>query len=297
MTFALPTPDQPLVPAPRPRLTASAVALLGLVACGDNLSHPVGPSPYEPAPPVELTCVPDLDGQITAAELAPAIGVPVSYFVSPPSPPSEARAFDPLGLVDASGRRVWDLTLPDSDPVVSIAARPIASAWYAASFPADAFVVPLDAAQTLDGVYLHDAGTLTLLGLASALADPAEGRTLWRYEAPVVLYRFPLSDGARWTSIGEVRDGLVRGLPYAGRDTYEMEVAGAGQLALPDMTFSQVLRVRSRLVSEPAVGQAQTRNQISWLFECFGEVARATSQTGERESDFTRAAEIRRLGL
>jgi hypothetical protein len=33
------------------------------------------------------------------------------------------------------------------------------------------------------------------------------------------------------------------------------------------------------------------------LFECFGEVMRATSKTGEKNEDFTVASEIRRFGL
>ena len=35
--------------------------------------------------------------------------------------------------------------------------------------------------------------------------------------------------------------------------------------------------------------------QISFLFECFGEVARATSQPNETNQDFTTAAEVRRF--
>jgi hypothetical protein len=35
--------------------------------------------------------------------------------------------------------------------------------------------------------------------------------------------------------------------------------------------------------------------QTSFFFECFGEVARATSQPNETQDDFTTAAELRRL--
>jgi hypothetical protein len=35
--------------------------------------------------------------------------------------------------------------------------------------------------------------------------------------------------------------------------------------------------------------------QDSYLFECFGEVARATSQPNETSDDFTTAAEVRRF--
>jgi hypothetical protein len=265
-----------------------------LFACSDNLSHPVGPTPYEPEPPITLTCVPNLDGQLSAAELSPTIGVPANFLINPAS---TTRPFDAVGTVDASGRRVWDLSTPETDPTLAVAARSIVGAWYAERFPTDAFVVPLDAGKTLEGIYRHDETALTLLGLASTEPSPAEGQTLWVYRAPVVLYRFPLTLGSRWTSVGEVQDGLVRGLPYAGRDTYTFEVRDSGALVLPDMTFSQTLRVTSTLVSQPAVGQSQTRQQVSWLFECFGEVARATSLPNEPNPDFTTASELRRLGL
>ncbi len=275
-----------------PHLSAIALAL-ALPACDDNLTY-LAPEAYEPTPPAALSCIPDLDGQITSAELAPTFGIPASYLVSPPSSP---RPVDPIGTVDTTGRRAWDLSLPDADPVAQVTARPIADHWAAASFPADAFVAPLDAGQSIDAIYRSADNQLTLLGLASRLENPPEGQTLWRYTTPVVVYRFPLTDGQRWTSVGEVVNGLVRGLPYAGRDTYEVEVSGTGRLILPDFTFSQTLRVKTRLVSQPAVGQSSARNQISWLFECFGEVARITSAPNESNSDFTSAAEMRRLGL
>jgi len=280
------------------RIAAGAAIVWGALfgGCEDNLTHPVAPDAYVGPDVVELTCVPNLDGEIGATELAPTTGVPVSYLVSPAG---ATRAVDPVGVVDAGGRRVWDLTLPDGDPTIQVVARPIGETWYAAEFPSDAISVPLDAAQTIDAIYRHDAGrqVFELLGLASREEQPAEGKTLWHYEAPVVLYRFPLKDGARWTSVGEVRNGLVRGLPYAGRDTYEVEVAGSGRLELPDATFTQVLRVRNHLVSQPAVGAVSSRWQISFLFECFGEVARMTSASGEASADFTSAAEVRRFGL
>ena len=94
-----------------------------------------------------------------------------------------------------------------------------------------------------------------------------------------------------------MRDGVVQGLPYAGRDTYQIEVSGAGELVLPDVTFTQVLRVRTHLTAQPAVGASRSQWQVSFLFECFGEVARATSRDGETAADFTTAAEVRRFGL
>ena len=44
-------------------------------------------------------------------------------------------------------------------------------------------------------------------------------------------------------------------------------------------------------------GNVIVRRQSGWVFECFGEVARATAADGETNDDFTTTAELRRLGL
>jgi hypothetical protein len=90
---------------------------------------------------------------------------------------------------------------------------------------------------------------------------------------------------------------MIRGLPYAGKDTYEITVDAAGSLDLPDITFSQALRVRTKVTVEPAAGMAVVTRQASYVFECFGEVARVTSNNGEMNADFTTAAEVRRFGF
>jgi hypothetical protein len=94
-----------------------------------------------------------------------------------------------------------------------------------------------------------------------------------------------------------VKNATLRGLPYAGQDSYAISVDAAGELILPSITFTQALRVRTTVTATPAAGAAVTTKQVSFLFECFGEVARATSQTGETQDNFTTAAEVRRLGL
>ena len=69
-----------------------------------------------------------------------------------------------------------------------------------------------------------------------------------------------------------------------------------GAIDLPQLTFDQVHRVRTKVTVEPAVGATVVRRQVSFFAECFGEVARVTSQNDEPEADFTTAAELRRLG-
>lgn len=281
---------------PSPRC-AVAAALLGLLGCGcdDNLTHPEGPEAFEPAPVTPLACVPNLDGRIEADELAPALGVPVSFLVSPDG---VERGVDLAGVVDEDGRRVWDWAAEDpTDQVATFQAAAITGRWYASSFPSGAFVVPIDAGLATEGVYTHDEDAILLHGLASAEEAPIAGQSLLVYETPIAVYRFPLEPGQTWTTSGDVKNGVLFGLPYAGRDTYEVSVEGGGRLMLPDLSFSQALRVSTRVVVSPAVGAPTSRRQVSFLFECFGEVARATSRADEEAEDFGVAAEVRRLGL
>ena len=79
--------------------------------------------------------------------------------------------------------------------------------------------------------------------------------------------------------------------------TDETKVDATGLLALPYITFSQTLRVKTLVTVEPIAGAKTTRRQVSYFFECFGEVARIASANNEPAEDFTEAAEFRRLGL
>ena len=276
-------------------LVALASLLAAVVSCGENLTPASDRQLYDGGGQEPLPCVPNLDGQIDADELQAAIGVPANYLVSPKG---EERAVDVVGTVDGAGKRVWDWSAnAPSDQLAVLTASTITGKWYAASFAGGQFVAPLDAAGTLEAVYVHDSEALWLLGYASKVEAPVEGKTLVVYQQPVALYRFPLQVGSQWASAGTVVNATVYGLPYAGRDTYEVSVDAAGTLHLPDVTFSQALRTRTRITQEPAVGQSVQRRQVSFLFECFGEVARAQSRDNETAVDFTTAVEVRRLGL
>lgn len=260
--------------------------LLVLAAgCGENLTPAPGPG-ADPA----LACVPDLDGKIVAAELSPTLETESRYFVG------TDRPVDLAGTVDAGGRRSWDWSVSRADDrVLALTAHALGPQWYAGSFPGGQFVTAIDA--TTDGIYAEDELALSLLGIASTVENPATGKTLVVYEQPVALLRFPLQAGARWTSVGEIRAATIRGLPYVGRDTYEVTVDASGRMALPDATFTQALRVRTLVTVAPSIGAAVTRRQVGFYFECFGEVARATSRDGETSVDFGTASELRRLAF
>lgn len=270
------------------------IALVALAACGENRTYPERMQ-YEPPLGQSLDCLPNLDGKLEAAELKATLDVPVSLLVSPPN---VQRSVTLSGMVDSAGRRVWDLATDYADDrVAKMAARALTGHWFASSFPGGQYVVPIDAGGTVLGVYSDDGANLLLHGVASALENPAEGKTLLPYQAPVQLYRYPLEVGKTWVSVGEIRNAMLRGLPYAGRDTYNVAVDQSGRLELPDVTFTQALRTSTQVTIEPVAGPTVSRRQVSWLFECFGEVARAVSVNGEANQEFTTTSELRRLGL
>jgi hypothetical protein len=272
-------------------LTACFALLTG---CGDNATMPPNRMPATDGDAGALACVPNLDGKIDRDEVAAAIGVPIHYTVNPPGEP---RMVDLEGT-ETNGKYVWSLSADYADDESLVITPMLAKdQWYAASFPADAFVTPFDIGGRIDNIgEITDQGLL-LLGLASHDENPAGGQTLLIYDQPIQLLEFPVVPGQSFVSTGSVVDGMADGLPYAGMDTYEVTVDGIGSLDLPTLLFQQVMRVRTKVTVSPAVGAPVIQEQVSFYAECFAEVARATSQNNPPSEHFTQAAELRRLGF
>lgn len=270
-------------------------ALLGLIGCSDNLTPQSELPEYSSEQPVELDCVPNKDGRIDADEISAAFGIEVSYRINPAG--SEVEV-DLVGARDSNGVRVWDWSYRDSDEQqLTVEAEDLAGKWYADAFPNGEFVTNLDAAGREESVYSNSPSGLLLHGFASADEEPESGETLMVYREPVIVYPYPIEPGSTWVSTGEIEDATFRGLPYAGRDIYEGEVEETGELWLPDIRFEQAHKVTTSVTVQPAVGQSTSRKQVSFLYECFGEVARALSRDGETDDNFTVATEVRRLGF
>ena len=262
-------------------LVAAVTALAGPACTASNDTRLPQNASYPDGGALRLPCLPNLDGQIDAAELHPATGVAATFLVSPPG---TTRPVDLVGRVDAAGKRIWDWSAGAAqDLQASLTATPLQGKWYAASFPAGQFTTPIDAAGTTEGI-------------ASKDENPAEGKTLLVYHAPVAVLQFPIKPGAAWTSVGDSTNVIIRGFPDATHDTYDVKVDAVGTLVLPEFTLTQVMRVRTTATVTPSVGVTTSTRQASFLFECFGEVARATSKVNEPNEDFDTAAEIRRLG-
>ncbi|HIA01203.1 MAG TPA: hypothetical protein EYN06_02295 [Myxococcales bacterium] len=272
-----------------------SIMLLGLAitACDENLTY-AQHEDYVGTPPVSLNCQPNLDGQIDLAELTLPLGVLASYRVSPPG---ETRSVDLVGeLLD--GLQVWDWSADQTtDQHAELGVIDISTRWYAKHFDSAAFAVAVDAASRLEAIYIAGEDALYLLGFGSQEEAPTEGQTRLIFEEAVEFYRFPLKPGMAWQSMGEVLNGSYLGSPFAARYDYDFNVEAMGELHLPDVSFTQAHLVHQALTITPLVGPITVQRQASFLFECFGEVARATSHIDESEQHFTEAAEVRVMGL
>lgn len=260
------------------------LASVPLVACGVNLTP-------QPDPATELpTCVPNRDGTITAAELPIALGATSTYYTG------TNRPFDSQGTQHGD-TLIYDLTpeLPDDD-LIELGPTALGSQWYASSFAGGQFVV--DAGSGLDGIYHQDAQALWLDGIASHEELPAAGKTLIVYATPLPALRFPVTAGEHYDVTVSIPGGTIAGLPFIGTDQLTVDVGGAGRLDLPYVNFSPVLRVQSLATRRPSTGTpVVTKRTTLFLFECFGEVARAESRVDEPDADFTTATYLRRFAL
>lgn len=260
-------------------MRATAFILVVVAACGTNETP-------QPEPALELPeCVPNRDGRISADELPVAIGATVTNYVA------TNRTIDQL-LVD--GR--WDFSDERAgDEVAEIGPVALRDQWYAGRFTQGQFVV--DAGLGLDGIYHQDAQALWLDGTASREQNPSGGQTLVVYPQPLPVLRFPVQVGDIFTTTAQLDSATINGLPLNGTDELTIEVLEAGVLAVPYVEFSPTLRVRTSAVRRPSSGGMAGRRQTLWLFECFGEVARAESNPNETNPDFSTAAYFRRFAL
>lgn len=179
------------------------------------------------------------------------------------APEETTREVDPRGVV-ADDVVQWDFATDYADDqLFRVVPATLEGRWYAPQFPADAFRTPFDPAARLDTVARNTPAGLELLGLASAEENPAEGQTLLIYTPPIQVLRYPVVPGDSYVSQGDVENATLRGLPYAGTDTYEVNVSGSGRLDLPQIGFDQVMQVQTRVTVSPAVGEATSQRQTT----------------------------------
>jgi|HubBroStandDraft_6_1064221.scaffolds.fasta_scaffold77651_3 hypothetical protein len=255
--------------------------LIALAACEPNMTP-------QPALDADLgTCVPTRSGMIDEAHLPIALGATLTFYAG------SNRTVD---LVPSS-TGVYDMSMQSpNDTVVAIGPVGLGSQWYAPSYPNGQFVV--DAGSGLDGIYHQDETALWLDGTASQNEMSAAGKTLVTYAAPIALLRFPLQDGETYTTTQALENTVVDGLPLQGSDEVDVDVTLGAELDVPYVQFSPILRVRTNVIRTPSTGTPVINKRTTlFMFECFGEVARAESNDDEPNADFTTAAYLRRFAL
>jgi hypothetical protein len=230
-------------------------------------------------------CSPNLDGQITQAEVPTMTGAFATYRVATDATVSTA------GEAAMGGQRLWDLTgRLAGDRRLLVEAQDPTGRWFSTDFPDASYVARLSETSDLLGIFKIGQDELLLLGVAS----PAQGFTSTRlkYNPPVVTLKYPLTKGATWSTEAVV-SGSAQGFPVAYRETYSSQVDAEGRMKTPYAEFP-VLRVRTDLTRVVGFSTTTVRTYI-FAAECFGSVATITSQDNEDEVEFTSAKEVRRL--
>ncbi|MDO9020133.1 MAG: hypothetical protein Q8S73_29335 [Deltaproteobacteria bacterium] len=236
------------------------------------------------------SCRGNRNGTIARNEVVFVPGVEVRYRINPPNTLANVA---PRGVSNPDGTRTWDFADRTGEPV-TLSLSTSAGQWWQSRFPTAQYASRLDPRSPNLGVYRAGDDSVELLGLVA----PAESTmTVVPYEPGVPVLRFPLSMGTTWTADSTTRDAQVEGTPVASRDRYTFVVDARGTVRLPELTFTDALRLRIELTQMFAAGPGVRKIQYLWLVECYGEVARMTSRDGEVDPDFTSAVEFRRLGL
>lgn len=252
-----------------------------------------GPAPVDAAPQDDAAvdgatalCNPNHDGMITLAELPFMAGRMGTFRVATDA------TWNTAGTSNPNGSRSWDLSVQlagDADRVMMLGA-PTAQ-WWSPTYPTATYATELSIESDLRGVFHVTGAESTLL----AVVSPAGGslRTELDYDPPAKILALPLSAGATWTSTSTV-SGTAQGAIVAYTEKYESRVDQVGTLKTPYGEFP-VLRVATSLTRTSGLATILTKRTFSWVAECFGPIATASSQDFETGVEFTDNAEIRRL--
>ena len=231
-------------------------------------------------------CVPNHDGVITLAELPFAAGRMGKFRIA------TNATWDTSGVAMMGGARRWDLSgalANDQDRDLALAAP--SGTWWAPTFPNATYSTQLVSSSDLRGVFQLGSTNLNLLGVVSP--DGGTYKTELEYDAPAQILEVPLQAGATWSSSSTV-SGYAQGAIVAYAEAYDSRVDRFGTMVTPYGEFP-VLRVVTDLTRTAGFTTLATKRTFTWVAECFGPVATASSQDFETDDEFTDIAEVRRL--
>src|SRR5687768_8123936 len=223
-------------------------------------------------------CTPNHDGVITLAELPFAAGRMATYRVATDA------TWNTAGQAMQSGARAWDLDIQLSGDADRLLALGTPSAqWWTNAFPTATYATEMIATPNLRGVFNVGGGTITLLGVVSP--DGGTFRTELEYDPPAAMLGVPLMAGSTWSSTSTV-SGYAQGAIVAYTETYQSLVDQVGTMKTPYGEFP-VLRIATDLTRTSGLTTLSTKRMFTWVAECFGPVAAASSQDFASGAEFT----------
>ena len=214
-------------------------------------------------------CTPNDGGVLTQAQLPMQAGLHASFLIA------ENVTMPTGGTSQSDGSTDWDFTTALSgDHTVVITTDAIPGQWFSSRYTSATYTSKLSDTQTLLGVYQASADALLLQGVVSPTSASPE--TEVSYSPSAEILAVPMQMGTTWTSTSTVT-GTADGIPAAYTEKYASEVDAHGTLKVPYGTF-QVLRVQTTLTRTTGT-VVQTTQTMTFVAQCFGPVARLTSQT------------------
>jgi hypothetical protein len=252
-----------------------------------------------------MGCQLENDGRIDRDEVFFQPGLRATFKIS------GQTTFDTAGTAQADGGRRWDFAQNlTGDASRLVETKALSGEWYESKYPDAGYVAELGQGSTLLGVFASTNDALYLQGVVSPMNDSSA--TEVHYAPWVKVLQFPLTPNAQWSTTTDVSGkyegktigsamtvGLVFGLPYQ-QETYTSTVDRVGNANTPYFDF-ETLRVRTvmvrstRLYSFNTWTPFLTLRTFTWNAECFGTVATVVSTDDETSTEFTDAAEVRRL--
>jgi hypothetical protein len=217
-------------------------------------------------------CQPNNDGVVTLAELPMAAGLHANFLIAENVTMNTAGTAEPDGTID------WDFSAALSgDHTVIITTDALTGQWFASQFTSATYTSKLSDTETFLGVYQGTTSGLLLQGVVTPTTTSPE--TDVSYTPPAEIIDVPLQVGTTWTSTSTVK-GTADGIPDSTyTEKYASVVDAKGTLKVPYGTF-QVLRVQTTLTRTVVpLTDIETTQTMTFVAECFGPVARLTSQT------------------
>ena len=233
---------------------------------------------------IASACTFNSDGVIDRSEEPFLVGLGALFAVNP------AGSTTPVNETASNGTWDFSAVVTNETKVFDQILSP-SGQWWSSDFPDATYAEKLEDGQSILGVYRVTSDRLELLGLVSEQSGLQQ--TELTYSTPIPLLEFPIHKDDHFTAQSNLT-GMLNGFPgFIAQDSYDITVDARGTTRVPAGSFD-TLRIRMSY-TQTVNFVPTTRITYLHLAECYGAVARVRSQDNETSTDFTQAAEYRRL--